>query len=149
NPWNLHYTVGGSSGGSAAALAAGFTTLATGSDMGGSIRIPAAFCGLYGFKPPFSRVAPDPESSFLTPAADGPLGGDFDSLVAMQNVIFGPGTYTPSSLRPALEYPKTYSDIKGWKLAYSLDQGWARIDPEIKANTLAALKVLESQGAIV
>ncbi|MEE0815757.1 MAG: amidase, partial [Desulfovibrio fairfieldensis] len=53
NPWNIHYAVGGSSGGSGAALAAGFTTLATGSDMGGSIRIPTSRCGLYGFKAPF------------------------------------------------------------------------------------------------
>ena len=53
NPWNLAYSPGGSSGGSGAALAAGFTTLALGSDLGGSIRIPASLCGLYGFKPPF------------------------------------------------------------------------------------------------
>lgn len=56
NPWNLDFTVGGSSGGSGAALAAGLTTLATGSDMGGSIRIPSAFNGIYGFKPPHGRV---------------------------------------------------------------------------------------------
>lgn len=71
NPWNLHYAVGGSSGGSGAALAAGFTTLATGSDMGGSIRIPASLCGLYGFKAPFGRV-PTSETTFETL---GPLPG--------------------------------------------------------------------------
>jgi amidase len=57
NPWNLEYSPGGSSSGSGAALAAGFATLATGSDMGGSIRLPASQCRLYGFKPPFGRVA--------------------------------------------------------------------------------------------
>lgn len=56
NPWNLAYAVGGSTGGGGAALAAGFTTLSTGSDIGGSIRIPSAYGGLYGFKPPFGRV---------------------------------------------------------------------------------------------
>lgn len=71
NPWNLHYAVGGSSGGSGAALAAGFTTLATGSDMGGSIRIPASLCGLYGFKAP-SAVFPLPR---LPLRRSGPLPG--------------------------------------------------------------------------
>ena len=56
NPWNPEFTPGGSSGGSAAALAAGYAPLATGSDIGGSIRIPASFCGVVGFKPPFGRV---------------------------------------------------------------------------------------------
>ena len=56
NPWNLAYSPGGSSGGSAAALAAGSTTLATGSDIGGSIRIPSSFSGVTGFKPPYGRV---------------------------------------------------------------------------------------------
>lgn len=56
NPWNLHFTVRGSSGDSGAALSCGMTTLATGSDMAGSIRIPSAFNGLYGFKPPHGRV---------------------------------------------------------------------------------------------
>jgi Asp-tRNA(Asn)/Glu-tRNA(Gln) amidotransferase A subunit family amidase len=56
NPWNPDVSTGGSSGGSAAALASGTTTLASGSDIGGSIRVPAAFCGVVGFKPPFGRV---------------------------------------------------------------------------------------------
>ena len=65
NPWNLAYGVGGSSGGSGAALAAGFCTLATGSDMGGSIRIPSSMNGVYGFKPPFGRV-PTSEIAYET-----------------------------------------------------------------------------------
>ncbi len=60
NPWNTKMTPGGSSGGSAAALASGATTLATGSDIGGSIRIPASACGIVGFKPPFGRNAQEP-----------------------------------------------------------------------------------------
>ena len=66
NPWNLEYSPGGSSGGSAAALAAGMAYLATGSDIGGSIRIPASFCGVVGFKPPYGRV-PQSRRSTSTP----------------------------------------------------------------------------------
>ena len=64
NPWHLDYTPGGSSGGSAAALAAGTATLATGSDIAGSIRIPASCCGVVGFKPPYGRVPEEPPYGF-------------------------------------------------------------------------------------
>lgn len=80
NPWNLEYSPGGSSAGSGAALAAGFCTLALGSDMGGSIRIPASQNGLYGFKPPFGRVASG-ETAFST---SGPLARTFADLVHFQ-----------------------------------------------------------------
>jgi Asp-tRNA(Asn)/Glu-tRNA(Gln) amidotransferase A subunit family amidase len=148
NPWNLAITVGGSSGGSAAALAAGFTTLASGSDMGGSIRIPAAFCGLYGFKPPFGRVGTDPDSALMFPATDGPLARTLTDTVLMENVIAGPATFTPTSLRPKLTLPETFEGIRGWRIAYSLNQGWAVLDPDVKRNTQAALVRLEEQGAI-
>jgi amidase len=101
NPWNLQFTPGESSGGSAAALAAGFCTLATGSDMGGSIRIPAALCGLYGFKPPFGRVAPAPDSYDLVAAAEGPLARNFADLALMQDVIAGPTRAASSPSDPS------------------------------------------------
>ena len=109
NPWNLQYTPGGSSGGSAAALAAGFTTLATGSDMGGSIRMPASQCGLYGFKPPFGRV-PTSEVAYET---NGPLARGFRDLALMQQVISGLHWKVHSSLRPKLDYPEQFSDVRG------------------------------------
>ena len=149
NPWNLHYAVGGSSGGSGASLAAGTTTLATGSDMGGSTRIPCAFNGLYGYKPPYARNAPSPSSTFLLPATEGPMARDFTDMVRLQNVMVGPAPYTPTSLRPALELPLDYEGIKGMKIAYDMDQSWAQIDPDVVRNSEAALKVLEGQGAIV
>jgi len=149
NPWNLDYTPGGSSGGSAAALAAGITTLATGSDMGGSIRIPAAFCGLYGFKPPFNRNATDPDMAFFTTAVAGPLARTFGDLVLLQNVMAGPAVYNPSALRPKQELPQDYESIKGWRVAYSPNQGWAEIDNEVRQNTEKGLKILADQGAIV
>jgi amidase len=73
NPWNPRYGVGGSSGGSGAALAAGTTTLASGSDIGGSIRIPASFNGVVGFKPPYGRVPCDPPFNLDTYCHCGPL----------------------------------------------------------------------------
>jgi amidase len=99
NPWNLAYSPGGSSAGSAAALAAGFATLAMGSDMGGSIRIPASQCGLYGFRPPFGRVAGG-EIPFAT---SGPLARRFDDLVHFQNAIVGPSEKLMATLRPRLD----------------------------------------------
>lgn len=149
NPWNLHYTVGGSSGGSGAALAAGMTTLATGSDMGGSTRLPCAFNGLYGFKPPYGRNAPPLGSTFLLPATEGPMARTFLDMVHLQNVMVGPAPYSPTSLRPALKLPLTYGGIEGWRIAYDVDQSWAEIAPDVVGATEAALKVLEDQGAIV
>lgn len=149
NPWNLKYTVGGSSGGSGGALAAGMTTLATGSDMGGSIRIPCAFNGLYGFKPPYGRVPMTPDSIFLFPAGSGPMARTFEDMVLFQNVISGPAPYVITSLRPKLDLPLQYPNIRGMKIAYTMDQGWAQIDADTRKNTENALKVLEAQGAIV
>ena len=113
NPWNMDYTPGGSSGGSCAALAAGFTTLALGSDMGGSIRIPSAMCGLYGFKPPFGRV-PTSEVSYET---FGPLARTFSDMNLLQQYIGGPHPRLHASLKPKLDYPETYGSVKGWKVA--------------------------------
>jgi amidase len=148
NPWNLQYTPGGSSGGSAAALAAGFCTLATGSDMGGSIRIPASLCGLYGFKPPFGRVAPAPDSYDLVAAAEGPLARSFTDMALMQDVIAGPHPRSFLALRPKLDYPLTYPGIEGWVLAYDPTfMGEANTD--YQRNTDAAIRRFADLGAEV
>jgi Asp-tRNA(Asn)/Glu-tRNA(Gln) amidotransferase A subunit family amidase len=149
NPWNLDKTVGGSSGGSGAALASGITTLATGSDMGGSIRIPAAFNGIYGFKPPHGRVPLVPGGEIMPQGTSGPMARTFADLVLLQNAMTGPHPTQMTALRPALEYPTTYDDIEGLRIAYSFDQGWARVDPEVRANTEAAMQLLADQGAII
>lgn len=112
-PWNTAYTSGGSSGGSAAALAAGFTTLATGSDIGGSIRIPSAFNGVCGFKPPFGRVP----SGQIPYSATGPLARTMEDLALMQNIIAVPHPHDLPALRPKLDYPQFYEPIEGLKLA--------------------------------
>lgn len=145
NPWNLAYSPGGSSSGSAAALAAGFTTLATGSDMGGSIRMPASQCGLYGFKPPFGRVA----TSDISYETLGPLARRFDDLVRFQNAIVGPSPKVLSSLRPRLDYPQHYEGIVGWRIA--VDWGTA-IDepvPAVRRMMTAAIGRLRDHGCVV
>ncbi|MFV1989530.1 MAG: amidase [Acidimicrobiales bacterium] len=148
NPWNLDYAVGGSSGGSGAALAAGICTLATGSDMGGSIRIPCAFNGLYGFKPPYGRV-PTSTDMLLLIASSGPMGRTLTDIIHMQNAISGPHPYAPTAISPKLEIPHEFAGIEGMRIACSPDQSWAVIDSETEANTKAAVQLLRDQGAIV
>ncbi|MBL6614326.1 MAG: amidase [Reyranella sp.] len=149
NPWNLHFTVGGSSGGAGASLAAGFATLATGSDMGGSIRIPSSMNGVYGFKPPHGRVAQYPGGEIMPQSTSGPMARTLGDLALMQSVINGPHPQQMAALRPQIQYPTSYAGIRGWKIAYSFDQGWAVLDPDVRRNTESALKLLEDQGAIV
>lgn len=148
NPWNLSLTPGGSSGGSGAALAAGTTTLASGSDMGGSIRIPASLNGLYGYKPPFGRVPGEPADALLLMATDGGLARTFDDLLLLENVISAPGSATTTSLPPA-QIPVELAAVEGMRIAYSPDQGWAPLDPAVRANTQAAVEQLRALGADV
>jgi Asp-tRNA(Asn)/Glu-tRNA(Gln) amidotransferase A subunit family amidase len=125
------------------------TTLATGSDMGGSIRIPSAFNGVYGFKPPHGRVPLVPGGEIMPQGTSGPMARNFADLVRMQNAMTGAHPHQMSALRPSLEYPATYDGIEGLRIAYSPDQGWARLDPEIRANTDAAVGLLAEQGAVI
>ena len=145
NPWNLQYSPGGSSAGSAAALAAGFSTLATGSDMGGSIRIPASQCGLYGFKSPFGRVA----TSEIPYETEGPLARRFDDLVHMQNAIDGPSEKIMSALRPKLDYPYQYPEIAGWRIALDWGTGIGELIPSVKEAMLQAAATLRAGGCVV
>ena len=146
NPWNLHYTPGGSSGGSGAALAAGFCTLATGSDMGGSIRVPSSLCGLYGFKPPFGRVAPATESADMVASTEGPMARTFADLALMQDAIAGPNPNSFVAIKPKLDYPRTYPGIEGWALAYD-PTFLGEPDADYFHNTEAAIKRFAELGA--
>ena len=146
NPWNLKYSVGASSGGSGAALAAGFCTIATGSDMGGSIRLPSAWNGLYGFNPPFGRVPTElPLARF---SGSGPMARTFEDMVRMQNVIAGPH-HTSISTLPHEHLPMRYPSIQGMKIAYVPDQGWAEVDKQARAATDAGVQILKDLGASV
>ncbi|MGZ4739811.1 MAG: amidase family protein, partial [Ilumatobacteraceae bacterium] len=106
NPWNTDFTPGGSSGGSAAALAAGFAPLATGSDIGGSIRIPASFSGVVGFKPPFGRVPGLAPYHLDQYCHDGPLARTVADCGLLENVIAGPHWRDVVSLRDPPQIPR-------------------------------------------
>ena len=149
NPWNHAFDVGGSSGGSGAALAAGTTTLATGSDLGGSIRIPASFTGVVGYKPPYGRVPSEPTGNQDTYLHYGPMARTVQDTILLQNVMAGPDDSDIASLRPKLELPQTFPSVKGMRIALSVDFGGWAVDQEVRQNTMEAAEMLRSAGAIV
>jgi Asp-tRNA(Asn)/Glu-tRNA(Gln) amidotransferase A subunit family amidase len=149
NPWHTRYSPGGSSGGSAAALAAGTATLATGSDIGGSIRIPASFCGVVGFKPPYGRV---PEMAIFNLdhyCHEGPMARTVADCALLENVIAGPHPSDVASIRPKLEIPGELAPITGMRIAFSADLGCYQVDADIAANSRAAADRLRDAGAVV
>jgi len=149
NPWNLLYSPGGSSGGSGAALAAGMAPLATGSDIGGSIRIPAAFCGVVGFKPPHGRV-PDLPPFNLDPYCHvGPMARTVADCALLQNVIAGPHPLDAHSLRPLVTVSTESVDIAEMRIGLAVNLGDWAIEPEVEANTRAAADALREAGAVV
>jgi len=149
NPWHTAYSPGGSSGGSAASLAAGSTTLATGSDIGGSIRIPSSFCGVVGFKPPYGRV-PEVEIFNLDHYChEGPMARTVADCALLENVIAGPHHSDVASLRPKLEIPADLAPVAGLRIAFSPDLGCYRVDEDVAANARAAAGRLRDAGAVV
>ncbi len=144
-PWNLEYSPGGSSAGSGAALAAGFATLATGSDMGGSIRLPASQNGVYGFRPTHGRVA----SGEVAMWTHGPMARRFDDLVHLQNIMVGPSEKSMAAIRPRLDYPAQYPDLSGWRIAVDWGAGIAQITPALKAAMLKGIELLRTAGCVV
>lgn len=149
NPWNTDFGPGGSSGGSGAALAAGLATLATGTDIGGSIRIPASACGVVGFKPPHGRNPDGPPANFDRFNHCGPMTRTVADAALMQNITSGPHARDHDSLRTLIKLPTDVTPIKGMKIAYSIDFGYVNVDPEVRKNTLAAIEVFKAAGAIV
>ena len=149
NPWNPAFTPGGSSGGSSASLAAGTSALATGSDIGGSIRIPASTCGLAGFKPPYGRNPEEAPFNLDFYCHTGPLARSARDSILLQNVICGPHPQDIASLRPKLRLSTESKGIAGWRIAYSPDLGFYQVDPEVRANTERALDVLRGLGATI
>ncbi|MFF2274591.1 amidase [Agromyces sp. NPDC058126] len=149
NPWNPDFTPGGSSGGSGAVLAAGSTLLATGSDIGGSIRIPASFCGVVGFKPPFARVPGMAPFNSDTYCADGPMGRSVADVAMLQNVISGPWVGDAASLREVATVSGVAAPLDGVRVALCLDLGGYDVDPVVEANTRSAAAALVAAGATV
>ena len=148
NPWNLAISSGGSSGGSGASLAAGTSTLASGSDIGGSIRIPASMNGLVGFKPPWGRVPEHWPWNREPYAASGPLGRTVSDVALFENVISGPMSGDMFSL-PPLELPISYDSVEEMRIALSPDLGYFSPDPSIVAALEATAVTLRGLGATV
>ena len=146
NPWSHPHSCGGSSGGTAAALAAGVAPLGTGSDMAGSIRLPSAICGTYGFKPPFGRVPCAPGDEYFAQASEGPMARTIDDLILMQNVIAGPHPASYATI-PFTPLPQTYPDLQGVRIAVSPTLGTTVVDDDVVRNLEHALKGLQARGA--
>ena len=151
NPWDVSKTPGGSSGGSAAAVAAGYAPLALGTDGGGSIRIPAGFTGIFGLKPSFGRVPAWPLSPFGTVAHTGPMTRCVADAALMLNVIAKPDVRDWHSLPyDARDYSRTLGKgIKGLRIAFSPALGHAEVDPEVAHAVAKAVKMLRGLGARV
>jgi Asp-tRNA(Asn)/Glu-tRNA(Gln) amidotransferase A subunit family amidase len=149
NPWNTDWGPGGSSGGSGAALAAGLATLATGTDIGGSIRIPAGACGIVGYKPPHGRNPDGPPANFDVFNHCGPMTRSVADAALMQNITSGPHPLDHDSLRQTVKLPLAASGIKGLKIAFSVDLGYVPVEEPVRRNMLAAIDVFRDLGARV
>jgi Asp-tRNA(Asn)/Glu-tRNA(Gln) amidotransferase A subunit family amidase len=149
-PWNLEKSSGGSSGGSAVSLACGTSTLATGSDIGGSIRIPASFNGVVGLKPSYGRVAEAAPLDASNPYNHvGPLARSVRDCALLFDVINGPHPSDITTLRPKLDVPTTFSDIRGTRIALSMNLGYFDVDLVVQKNTQRAAEALRELGAVV
>ena len=154
NPWDTSRTTGGSSGGAGAALAAGLCPLATGSDAGGSIRIPSSFCGVYGIKPTLGRVARfgGVAHSASNPVAQpGPMALNVRDAALLLQVLSGPDERDAVSLR---EQPPDYladldAGVNGLRIAWCPDLGYAAVDPQVVKVASEAVRVFEELGASV
>jgi aspartyl-tRNA(Asn)/glutamyl-tRNA(Gln) amidotransferase subunit A len=151
NPWDPTKTPGGSSGGTAAAVAAGLGALSMGTDGAGSVRIPAAFCGNVGMKASFGRVPAYPLSPFGTVAHVGPHTMSVTDCALLMNVVAQPDPRDWMSLPyDRVDYLEGLdTGIRGLRVAYSPTLGYADVDPEVAALVDAAVRELEALGAIV
>ncbi|HET6324893.1 MAG TPA: Asp-tRNA(Asn)/Glu-tRNA(Gln) amidotransferase subunit GatA [Planctomycetaceae bacterium] len=152
NPWDAARTPGGSSGGSAAAVAAGMSSVAIGSDTGGSIRQPAGFCGIVGMKPTYGRVS---RYGLLAYASSldqlGPLATDVAGTATLLEVIAGHDSQDSTSVdRPVPEYGLTLEQpLSGLRIGLAREHFAAGLDAEVAAVTRAAADVYRSLGAKV
>ena len=154
NPWNTNRTSGGSSGGAAAALVAGLCTLATGSDGGGSIRIPASFCGVYGIKPTLGRVAKYGGVGNASPnftSQSGPMARNVRDAATLLQALAG---YDSRDMTAMREEPPDFvaavaQSLEGLRVAWSVDLGYAAVDPEVVRIAAEGARVFEKLGCVV
>ena len=155
NPWRLDRTSGGSSGGAASAVAAGLGAIAHGSDGAGSIRIPAAFCGVFGLKPSLGRVPLWPTTDIWAARGhNGPIARTVADAALLLGALAGPDARDPLSIdAPPEDYAAAVRDplpaLRGLRVAWSADFGYAALDPEVRRLTASAAERFASLGAHV
>lgn len=154
NPFDTTLNAGGSSGGSAAAVADGLLSLAEGTDAGGSIRIPAAWCGVYGYKASYGRVPvvirPNAFAGDLPFVHEGPLTRTVEDAAIALTALSGYNPADPLSLDEQPDFATLMKrDIKGWKIGYSADFDVFPVDPRIAAVVADAVRAFEDAGAHV
>ena len=152
NPWNTAHVPGGSSGGSCAAVAAGETYLALGSDTGGSIRQPSSYCGVTGIKPTYGTVSRYGLVAYASSLDQiGPVGKDVSDCAALLEIIAGHDTKDSTSMkREDLQFSKELTgDIKGMKFGVPEEYLAEGLDPEVKASFMGVLDTLKELGAEV
>jgi len=152
NPWDLERAPGGSSGGSAAAVAAGEAAGALGSDTGGSIRQPAAFCGVVGLKPTYGLVSRYGLIAYASSLDQiGPITRDVEDTALLLNVIAGHDPLDSTSVKIDIpDYTEfLQDDVKGMKIGLPEEYFSMKFDPEVKESVLAGVKRLEEAGAEV
>ncbi|HVW42540.1 MAG TPA: amidase [Amycolatopsis sp.] len=148
NPWNPALTSGGSSGGSAVAVAAGMGELSVGTDGGGSVRIPAAFCGIVGLKPTHGRVPLYPASPFGPLAHAGPMARSVDDIALLLDVLALPDPRDPTALpAPFGAYREAVRrEVHGLITAFSPTLGYADVDPEVARIVRSTVNALADAG---
>jgi aspartyl-tRNA(Asn)/glutamyl-tRNA(Gln) amidotransferase subunit A len=148
NPWDVSKTPGGSSAGAGTAAAAGYGPLHLGTDIGGSVRLPAGWCGVYGFKPSNGRIPIDPP--YIGRVA-GPMTRTVADAALMMSVLSAPDWRDHMSLPPAdIDWLDLDIDLRGLRIGLMLDAGaGAAPEPSVVAAVTAAAGLLEAQGAIV
>lgn len=151
NPWDTGRTPGGSSGGGAAAVALGMAPVTIGTDGGGSVRIPAAFSGVFGLKPTYGRIPLYPASPFGTLAHVGPLTRTVGDTALLLDVLSQPDSRDWSALEPPTSsYVEHLNDgVSGLRIAYSPALGYASVDPEVAALVRDGVRALDDLGAHV
>ncbi|WP_068328160.1 amidase [Janibacter terrae] len=151
NPADPSTTAGGSSGGAAAAVAAGMGPVAVGTDGGGSVRIPASFCGIVGFKPTHGRIPMFPASPFGPLAHAGPMTRTVEDAAVLMDILSMPDPRDPTSLAPPTRTfrGELARDLTGLHVAYSRDLGWAQVDDEVGSIVDAAVARIAAAGMVV
>ena len=152
NPWNTTLTCGGSSGGSAVALASGQAWLATGSDLGGSLRTPASFCAVVGLRPSPGRIASGPRKlPFDTLTVDGPMARTVEDAALLLDAMTGSHPEDPLALdAPARSFRDAAASPKlPARIAFSEDLGLTPVDPEVRRLCRSAAERLAGEGVEV